>query len=147
MTTFPVDVSARIYARDPFGRFMRQIDDAAENTAYAAAKRGAFLSRVFAPKRTLRLASAIFAYRHSTGKTAGWKVEGVPYAAAQDKGAAAHQIGAEGQVLANESDNFGPVVGPVSHPGNPATHFMSKAREQVARELVDMMRASIKKQP
>lgn len=142
----PVEVSARVFFRDPFGRFMEQIDDAAEKTAYAAAKRGANLSKVFAPKRTVRLASAIYAYRHGTGKTAGWKVTGVPYAASQEEGARPHAIGADGQVLANEADNFGPVQGPVQHPGNPATHFMEKARKQVASELIGIMRANMERQ-
>jgi hypothetical protein len=137
-------MTVRVQWRDPFGRFIEQINDDADKVAYAAAKRGALLSKIYAPKKTLRLASAIFAYRVGR-KLAGWKVEGVPYAEAQEKGAQPHLIGSEGKALANPDDNFGPVAGPVRHPGNPATRFMEKARLQIARELITMARKEFKK--
>lgn len=139
------DVTARVQWRDPFGRFMEQINNDADRAAYAAAKRGALLSKVLAPKKTLRLASAIFAYRVGS-KLAGWKVQGVPYAEAQEKGARAHLIGTEfGTTLVNEAEGFGPVMGPVRHPGNPATRFIERARVQIARELIDIARRELKK--
>lgn len=139
-----VDVTSRVYWRDPFGKFLGDLHENAEQLAYAAALRGAFLSRVYAPKRTLRLVREIGVYRAGR-QQAGWKVAGVPYAAAQEEGARPHQIGQEGQILGNKKDNFGPIRGPVHHPGNPATHFMERAREEVARQMITMAREQFKR--
>lgn len=94
------------------------------------------LAASFAPRRSGFLAGTVRPNGHGFEATAG-------YAAAQDAGAGPHSIGAPGQVLGNEDDGFGPVKGPVEHPGNPATHFMRDALRLVNRKLMQIIRSNM----
>jgi hypothetical protein len=68
-------------------------------------------------------------------------VAGAGYAAAQEEGAAPHWIGWESEVLMG--DEFGPVRGPVLHPGNPATHFMRDALRMVNQRIMGIIRSNM----
>lgn len=116
-------------------QFSARVHTAAERTVTRATARGSLLSQVLAPKRTLRLAATIRPGIIAPG-WGSWIVGPLKYALAQEKGARPHSIGAEGQILANKGDNFGPVRGPVLHPGNRGIHFLLKAYEQVKAELL-----------
>lgn len=51
------------------------------------------------------------------------------HAGPQNKGAGAHQIAPiRKKALYNKRRGFGPVRGPVQHPGNPATGYLDKAQ-------------------
>lgn len=129
-----VGFSCRTQWRDEFGRFAQALDVGAKRSQKEAGEIGAVLAAALAPKRSGFLASTL----HSTGH--GFAA-GAGYAAAQEEGAGPHLIGVEGQVLANRDDNFGPVLGPVRHPGNPATHFMRQALQMVNQRLMGIIRS------
>lgn len=129
-----VDFSMRVQWRDEFGRFAQALTTGAQRSQIESSEIGAALAAALAPKRSGFLAGTI----HSTG--AGFAA-GAGYAAAQEEGAGAHPIGAAGQVLAG--DDFGPVRGPVVHPGNPATHFMRDALRLVNQRLMGIIRGNM----
>lgn len=127
-----VHVTTSVQWRDEFGQFAKHIEEGAEEGIAAAANEGAFLAAVLAPKRTGRLAASINPF--TNGLQGGWTTQGVPYAMAQEEGASPHEIGAPGQVLSG--DDFGPARGPVTHPGNPAKHYMKRSYDLVAPKLI-----------
>lgn len=133
-----IRVTSHVQFRDEFGRFALAIHEGAEAAIVQAAQRGAFLAAVLAPKRTFRLAGSIEPF--AGGMQGGWTVS-TPYAMAQEKGAGPHPIGAPGQVLAG--DGFGPVRGPVMHPGNPAVHYMKRSYDIVSKELLSILRRNM----
>lgn len=131
-----VGFSVRTQWRDEFGRYAQVLDVSAQRSQKEAGEIGAVLAAGLAPKRSRFLASTIRSTGHGFAAGAG-------YAAAQEKGAGPHSIGAPGQVLANEAEGFGPVRGPVLHPGNPATHFMRQALRLVNQRLMGIIRANL----
>ena len=132
-----VGFSTRVQWRDEFGRFAQALDVGAQRSQSEASDVGAVLAAALAPKRSGFLAGTI----RSTGE--GF-VAGAGYAAAQEEGAGPHLIGATfDAVLANEAEGFGPVLGPVVHPGNPATHFMRDALRMVNQRLMGIIRANM----
>jgi len=116
-------------------QFSERLHVAADRTIVAATQRGSFLSQVLAPKKTLKLAATIKPGLYGPGVGA-WSVGPLKYALAQEKGAVPHEIGIDGQVLANKAEGFGPVVGPVQHPGNKGIHFLLRAYETIKGELL-----------
>jgi hypothetical protein len=145
---FGVGVTARVQWRDPFGRFAMQLREAGDESAYDLAKDGAKLSAAYAPTKTRRLVRAIKAVKGLTGQ-ARWVVEGDPkllrYAAAQETGARPHIIQShDGGPLANKEEKFFARSGRVRHPGNPAVHFMQRARVEIARKAVVTVRKNIR---
>jgi hypothetical protein len=135
-----VGLTTRVQWRDPLGQFAERIRQAGDESAYELAKEGAKLSAVYAPKKTRRLMKAIKAVKGLIGQ-ARWVVEGDPklltYAASQETGARPHTIeSGDGGPLANKEDGFFARSGKVKHPGNPATHFMERARIEMARKAV-----------
>lgn len=132
-----VGFSTRVQWRDEFGRFAQAIDLGAQRSQSEASEVGAVLAAALAPKRSGFLASTV----RSTG--AGFAA-GAGYAAAQEEGAGPHLIGASfGATLVNEGEGFGPVIGPVVHPGNPATHFMRNALRMVNQRIMGIIRANM----
>lgn len=130
-----VGFSTRVQWRDEFGRFAQALDGGAQRSQAQASEIGAVLAAAFAPKRSGFLAGTI----RSTGE--GFTA-GAGYAAAQEEGAGPHLIGAGfDKVLVG--DDFGPVLGPVVHPGNPATHFMRDALRMVNQRLMGIIRANM----
>lgn len=132
-----VGFSCRTQWRDEFGRFAQTLNVGAERSQEEAGQIGAALAAALAPKRSGYLASTV----HSTGH--GFAA-GAGYAAAQEEGAGPHLIGAGfDKVLVNEAEGFGPVLGPVLHPGNPATHFMRDALRMVNQRLMGIIRSNM----
>jgi len=132
-----VGFSTRVQWRDEFGRFAQALDVGAQRSQEEASQVGAVLAAALAPKRSGLMAGTI----RSTGH--GFVV-GTAYALAQEKGAGPHLIGANfGVTLANEAEGFGPVLGPVLHPGNPATHFMRNALRMVNQRLMGIIRGNM----
>lgn len=132
-----VGFSTRVQWRDEFGRFAQALDVGAKRSQKEASDIGAVLAAALAPKRSGFLASTI----RSTG--AGFAA-GAGYAAAQEEGAGPHLIGASfDAVLYNPKEGFGPVLGPVVHPGNPATHFMRDALRMVNQRIMGIIRGNM----
>jgi len=132
-----IGFETRVQWRDEFGRFAQALDVGAQRSQEEASQVGAVLAAAFAPKRSGLMAGTI----RSTGS--GFMV-GTAYALAQEKGAAPHLIGATfGSTLVNEAEGFGPVMGPVVHPGNPATHFMKNALRMVNQRIMGIIRSNM----
>lgn len=132
-----IGFTARVQWRDEFGRFAQALDVGAQRSQKEASDIGAALAAALAPKRSGFLASTI----HSTG--AGFAA-GAGYAAAQEKGAGPHIIApVRKQALYNADDDFGPVGGPVLHPGNPATRFMRQALRLVNQRMMGIIRGNM----
>lgn len=130
-----VGFSTRVHWRDEFGRFAQALDIGAQRSQKEAGEIGATLAAALAPKRSGFLAGTIRSTGHGFAATAG-------YAAAQEEGAAPHLIGAGfDKVLVG--DDFGPVLGPVTHPGNPATHFMRDALRLVNQRIMGVIRSNM----
>lgn len=123
-----VTVSTRVQWRNGLGQFSDDIDRAGVLAIEEVSREGAALAAAFAPKKKGRLAAAIEAF--ASGGSGGWRFSGIPYGMAQEKGASAHSIGEEGQILANKEEGFF-ARGPVPHPGNPAVRFMQRAYDAV----------------
>ncbi len=132
-----VGFSTRVQWRDEFGRFASALSVGAQRSQEEASGIGAVLAAALAPKRSGFLASTIRSTGHGFAAGAG-------YAAAQEEGAGPHLIGTEfGATLVNEAEGFGPVLGPVVHPGNPATHFMRDALRLVNQRLMGIIRKNM----
>jgi hypothetical protein len=130
-----VGFSVRVQHRDEFGRFAQTLGTAAERSQKEASDIGAILAAALAPKRSGFLASTIRSTGHGFAAGAG-------YAAAQEEGAGPHLIGAKfDAVLYNPDEGFGPVLGPVRHPGNPATRFMRDALKLVNQRMMGIIRS------
>jgi hypothetical protein len=123
-------------------QFSERVHIAADRAVTEGTTRGAFLSRVLAPKRTLRLVGTIHTGTYGPAQGA-WSVGPLKYALSQEKGAVPHDIGAEGQILANKVEGFGPVVGPIRHPGNRGIHFLLRAYEEVKLGLLPSMKRQL----
>lgn len=132
-----VGFSTRVQWRDEFGRYAQSLDVGAERAQSESSEIGAVLAAALAPKRSGFMASTIRSTGHGFMAGAG-------YAAAQEEGAGPHLIGTGfDSVLVNEAEGFGPVLGPVLHPGNPATHFMRNALRMVNQRLMGIIRANM----
>lgn len=132
-----VGFSCRTQWRNEFGRFASAMDTGAQRSQSEAGDIGAALAAALAPKRSGFLAGSI----HGNGH--GFEAD-ADYAAAQEEGAGPHLIGAGfDKVLVNEGEGFGPVLGPVEHPGNPATHFMRDALKMVNARLMGIIRGNM----
>jgi hypothetical protein len=134
-------VTANLLWRDHSGRFASAVEAGAQQALIEGSQEGARLSMEFAPKRSGFLASTISPFIFGLNHV-GWAVR-APYGLAQDLGARPHVIGAAGQLLANKEDGFGPVRGPVWHPGNPATRFMERAFSLVMNNIMSKVRRDI----
>lgn len=131
-----VGFKSHVRWRDESGRFAAAMTDGARRSQEEAGKIGAALAIALAPERDGILKGSI----HANG--AGFEAD-AGYAAAQEEGAGPHEIGAPGQVLGNEDDGFGPVRGPVEHPGNPAVHYMRDALRLVNARLMGIIRGNM----
>lgn len=61
------------------------------------------------------------------GKVSGEVVFGARHAEMVHNGTPPHDIGGDGQILANRLEGFGPVRGPVRHPGTRPNPFLRNA--------------------
>lgn len=127
-----VGFSTRVQWRDEFGRFAQTLNVGAQRSQSEASEIGAALASALAPRWSGFLASTIRSTGHGFAAGAG-------YAAAQEEGAAPHWIGWAAEILLG--DEFGPVRGPVLHPGNPPTHFMRDALRMVNQRLMGIIRS------
>ncbi len=132
-----VRVRTRVQWRDEMGRYTARVDEGAEEAQRELSEIGATLARALAPRRRGILAGSI----QSTGH--GFATGALTYALPQEEGAGAHPIGEPGQVLGNREDEFGPVRGPVLHPGNPAVHFMRNALRLLKPRIMPTIRSNM----
>lgn len=132
-----VKLVTHVHYRDDLGRFAKAIDRGAQEAIIDVSTQGAATAKVLAPKKTGRMAATIQPFS-TGGGSGGWAV-GMDYSMPQEFGAGPHSIGAEGQVLANKEDQFF-AIGPVMHPGNPATHFMKKSYNIMKGRIMGIVR-------
>lgn len=138
--------TTRVIARNEFGRFIRECEQAAEQTVHDTVSEGADVAAMLAPKRTMRLASSIKPFMLS--RTSGVWGSNAPYAAAQEFGAAPHDISAYVSFYWHKAGRqwmhpnlYQRVTGhpgadPIRHPGNPATHFMLDSEKIMKRRMM-----------
>jgi hypothetical protein len=141
----------RVIARNNFGQFIRECEQAAEATVEQTVTEGAEIAASFAPKRTLRLASSIKPFMLS--RTSGVWGTNVPYAASQERGAVPHPISAYVSFYWHKVGRqwlhppeyerlFGfPGADPIQHPGNPATHFLRDSFQIMSRRITTIAKA------
>lgn len=133
-------VSNKVHLTDESNRFMADVDGKAHEAVWDLTVKMTQLANNYAPMRSGRLRQSIEGYMF--GPLQGAVVAKAPYAKAQEFGARPHPIGEEGQILAKGAQSFipqkfaeggppthafGPVRGPVNHPGNPGVHYMARA--------------------
>lgn len=126
-------VSESTFLRDEKGRFLSKLDAGATAAVIEIADTIANMAKIFAPFRTGALKKSIIA-RYMGGHEA-FAIATAPHAAHQEFGTGPHPIGEEGQRLINRGEGLYPGWsgwGVVSHPGNPATRFMTNAGKVVA---------------
>lgn len=130
-------VSQQAFVRDESGRFIAELENGAAAAARELTMELASLAQVFAPRRRGILAASIEGVMVSA--TSGVATASAGHAAAQEKGAGPHLIGAPGQALGNREEGFF-AKGPVLHPGNPAVHYLTRAGQAVGALSVGILR-------
>lgn len=128
-----IAVSGDVLLHLDSGAFVANVDGALTPAVEDVADQMAAMGRVFAPKgKTLELTNSIQGLLVSA--TSAVAVATAPHAIFQEKGAGAHIIPSllSGGWKLLAGDDFGPVWGPVEHPGNPATHFLEQAGDAVS---------------
>lgn len=140
-----VAVSNHVIVRDEFGRFIRDIEEAATKSVEDALDVGIAAARVKAPMKTGRLRGLFVPAILS--RTSGVFLNEAPYAMAQDQGARPHPIDAHVSFFWDkmgrrwmwpetyEKVTKHPGADPIHHPGNPATGFMLAGYEAIARAM------------
>lgn len=129
-----VRVSTHVQARSHLGRFLAEYNANAVRAVTETAEEGARLAREFAPRDTGELGESIHAIPHGKSATI---VAGTGHAAPQEFGAGPHAI----PNAFGWGDGFG--IAPDFHPGNPATHFMKRARDAIKDRFVRSIRQAI----
>lgn len=120
--------------------FEERLRLAARRAIAGTTQEGVNISRVLAPKKTLRLVSTIHAEVSGAAAYWGkWSAGPLKYVLPQEEGAVPHMIGRPGQIL--RGPEFGPVHGPVHHPGNPAVHFLLRAYESASARMLGRLRS------
>lgn len=148
-------VSNRVIARNGIGRFIGECEGAATKTVTKAAKRGAKLSKAYAPvghkhdKRTIPLTESID-WRLLSRTAAEWFAS-ARHAMPQEFGAGPHPIEGnlrffweeQGRMFVPASEFYG-VPGMttiVNHPGNPAHPYLRPAYEDVMAQFMQIARS------
>lgn len=133
-------VSNEVSVRDESGRFLAEVEAGAAAAARELTESVAALARVFAPFKRGVLAGSIQGVMQSA--TSGVAIATAGHAAAQEKGAGPHPIGAPGQLLSNREEGFA-ARGPVMHPGNRAQRYLTRAGEAVGALSVGILRKNL----
>lgn len=138
--------SNRVIARNNFGQFIRDCEQAANATVLDTVQEGADLAASFAPRRTGRLASSIKPFMLSA--TSGVWGSGLKYAAAQETGAKRHTITPNVQFFWDKAGRWwiapekywggDPPFPPINHPGNPGTHYMKQSAAIMRRRMTQI---------
>lgn len=121
-------------AVDESGRFISAVTEGCTEAITRAVDEGESLAVINSPKGpTGQLASSIKGLVMSA--TEGIIVATAPHAIFQEKGAGPHLIPSllrGGKVFLYNPQELFAALGPVEHPGNPATHFLRRAGDVVA---------------
>lgn len=137
-------VSPEIRYRDESGRFLADCDAAGTAAVQAVVDEGVSIARRLAPDspfpdpRGPDITSGLEGVM--TGPMTGHVVSRARHTLAQERGASAHSIGAPGQLLGNRAKGWGPVRGPVRHPGNAPQPFMGPMYAILRKKMIDVMR-------
>lgn len=130
----------RVYVRDFKGRFLQRYEEKKRRAIADTVKEGARLAVMFAPKRTGALAASI---QYTVGTSGGtWSV-GTGHGLVQELGGRAHPLPGNVTFFWKKADRFWtPGYNDISHPGNPAVHFMRRSYDAVAPQMIERMRVS-----
>lgn len=148
MAEMRVAASTRVIARNSMGRFIADCEQAAQDTVSEIVKEGADKSRDFAPEKTGALKKSITPVVVS--RTQGHWFSDLPYALPQETGSVPHPIVGSPD-LAFYWEKYGrdfiparflyqdpDAITVVSHPGNPATHFLQRGYDAVKRRAISI---------
>lgn len=140
-----VTVSNHVIVRDRFGRFIRDIEEAATKSVEDALDVGVSAARTRTPVRTGRMRGSFV--QAILSRTSGVFLNEAPYAMAQDQGARPHDIDAHVSFFWDkvgrrwmwpetyERKTGFPGADPIKHPGNPATRFMEAGYAAIVRQM------------
>lgn len=143
-----VATSASVATRGDMGRFISQVQLGAQDALHDMAEDGANLSRALAPKghkpdpRTVPLAGSIYVtYR---GNTAHWG-SSARHALPQETGSRPHPITGDVSFFWEKHWRmWEPGDNTISHPGNPATHYLRHAYETVYPRWPEYLRKHVR---
>lgn len=140
-----IAASNRVVARNGFGQFIRNCEQAGEASARDLVERGAQLSRALAPigkkpdPRTTKLKNSIHT-RMFSGTSGEWYAE-ARHALAIEKGARRHPIPGEVTFFWVKEDRWwNPGSNEIDHPGNAAQPYLRPAYKQLMREYMTIMK-------
>lgn len=114
-----IGVSMRVAQRDIMGRFTESIPHRTEAALKEIGREGLKVAETIAPKMAPHMD-----YRLATATQVEWVVRHPAWNIIEG-GAVPHSIGRPGQVLHNKVEEFGPVRGPVAHPGVRGLHYLA----------------------
>lgn len=133
-------ISTRFIVRDDMGRFKADCLAAATAVVRDCLDAGVAAARVAAPERTGLLRGSFV--DEILSRTSGHFLNTADYALYQDQGAGPHPL--PGNVTfwwENEGRFWEPGDNTISHPGNPATHFMDAGYDAMKRVAGPSMQA------
>lgn len=156
MGNMDVAMSNRVIARDSFGRFIREVEDAGNRAVQELIREGGELSQSMAPvgskvdRRTMPLKDSIFT--HMETRTRGYWGSVARHALPIEKGARPHIImgsprlrffwEAQGRMWIPAATLYG-IPGMrdlINHPGNPAQPFLRPAYDIIATRAAAKLR-------
>lgn len=137
-----VTVSTTIVQTDEFGRFRKQVMEAARRSIEDAVDLGETVAKAIAPERRGELIASIDGVVLSRNQ--GQIVASAPHAAPQEFGASPHNIpGSFGRGadygFGSEPPYRAPGSGGFFHPGNPPSPYLQPAYEVVRGRLLEIM--------
>lgn len=139
-TSGGIVISNEVTFRSVSGEFAARVDEGLVEGVRELALMGEFYGRLFAPKRTGALAASVQGVALGTSALV---TASAPHAPMQEFGAGAHLIPSllrgGATILANPDGTFGPVLGPVEHPGNPATRFLTRSMQATGERAAEVL--------
>jgi len=134
-----IGISTRVYARNSFGRFISELERAATETVAATVEEGTALAKGMATVKTGAMRASIEGYM--TSATSGEWMVGTDHWHFQEHGTAPHPI--TGRVSfwwEKEGRPWFAGNNTISHPGNPAVHFMLNSYRIAGGHMMDYAR-------
>lgn len=134
-------VYATLQQRDHLGRYLASIPEKARRSIEAAAKKGSHVARARATSKTGAMRATIHPIMFND--FAGGITVGTDHWKFQEEGTAPHPITGEVHFWwENEGRPWMPGSNTISHPGNPAVHFMLAGYEVAKADLMREVEAN-----
>ena len=131
-------VSPEVFYRDNMGRFAAAVDEGIEDALEDIGQRGVGIAGGIAPQ----IGDTIM---YEVGGTTVFWFSTHEWAMAFEEGIPMHIIepSLDHNKLASKERGFGPVSGPVMHPGMDATHFLTESYAVMASQALAIFAAHI----